>query len=63
MDEHEILGKIAYEAYEQAYSWVRRGLLGWDKLREDEKQPWIAVGQAVAERVIADLQTAVEASE
>lgn len=57
MSEEETLGKVAYEAYHNA--WKANGLhivqIGWDKLREDEKKPWIGVAKAVADRVLEEI--------
>ena len=63
MDERETLGKIAYEAYRTDFGYKDPELCDWEEWSDVAKNHWIAVAQAVAERVIQDLQTSVEASE
>lgn len=63
MSEEEQLGKLAYEAYGNALEYVDPEHWPWEELAETAKQHWIAAAKAVAERVIAEMQTAEEASE
>lgn len=67
MNEYETLGKLVYEAYQK--TWLERVInwpgmyRAWDGLDQGDRDAWIAAAKAVAERVIAELQTAEEASE
>jgi hypothetical protein len=61
MTEDETLGKLAYEAYRYGRPVIQHSI--WDDLSGREQMAWIAAAKAVAERVLSELQTAVEASE
>lgn len=64
MDEREELGKIAYAAYWQSkYASHPNHITDWSEVPDYWQCDWVAAAQAVAERVINDLQTSVEASE
>lgn len=62
MSEEETLGKLAYEAYEMArYGKIRHP---WNDMPDPWRQAyWIAAAKAVAEHVLQEVQTSVEASE
>lgn len=64
MDEREALGKIAYDAYQQSkYAEHPNHITPWTAVPDFWQRDWIAAAQAVAERVMQDLQVSVEASE
>lgn len=48
-------------------AWESTGLrlvkVGWERLESTSQRAWIAVGKAVAEHVLQEIQTSVEASE
>lgn len=64
MDEKELLGKLAYDAYQHSkYGNALSHITAWSELPLFWRQNWIDAAQAVAERVMLALQTSVEASE
>lgn len=63
MSEEEELGRIAYEAFQRAKGRSISGIEAWNATDEEYQQAWIAAAKAVAERVLAELQSAVEQSE
>lgn len=62
MSEEETLGKLAYEAYWRDHAGDPE-MFEWEAYADIYKRHWIAAAKAVAERVIAEMQTAEEASE
>lgn len=62
MSEEETLGRVAYEAYCKSKYVNPDYVMTWEQLRSWQLN-WIDAAKAVAERVIAEMQTGVEASE
>lgn len=64
MDEREPLGKLAYDAYHaDAITTPLAVAVKWEDQGYLIQQHWNAAAQAVAERVLRELQVSVEASE
>lgn len=63
MDEAEQLGKVFYEAYCRSKYSRASEIVPWDMQPAFWRKDWIAGAKAVAERVLLEVQTAVEASE
>ncbi len=60
MDDKEMLGKVAYDAFITGYD---VNVPQWDEIHPDARNMWVAAAQAVIERVMELQRAAVEASE
>lgn len=65
MSEEETLGKLNYETFlkKRDNTILVDDIEAWENTGKHWQDCWIAAAKAVAERVIAELQTGVEASE
>lgn len=65
MSEEEMLGKLAYEAFLKMRdnTILVDDIECWENTGKHWQDCWIAAAKAVAERVIAEMQTAEEVSE
>lgn len=63
LTEAEQLGEIFYEAYCTSKYNRASEIVPWDMQPAFWRKDWIAGAKAVAEHVLAELQTGVEASE
>lgn len=63
MSEEEQLGRLAYEAYCQSKYQRASEVMTWQQMPDFWQKNWVDAAQAVAQHVIDEMKSAVEASE